>query len=124
MRVPVSAALHCSDGPYGHVSHVLVEPEARRLTHLAAVEPGLWPVERLIPVALIARSTPSSIILNCTREALESMIALAEWGPAQNGRPRRAGSDDSDLRWSLMFPEETSLTVPRESRSSRRSDLA
>lgn len=114
MRIPVAAALRCSDGPYGRVSHVIVEPATMRLTHLAAVEPGLWPVERLIPVGLIAQSMPSAIVLSCTREALERMIARAELGYGKNARPCLADDGAPDLRWSLGFPQETALAVPRE----------
>jgi hypothetical protein len=113
MYVPVSAALHCSDAPYGHVSHLLVDLAGMRLTHVATVEPGVWPVERLIPVALVDSSTPRAIVLTCTREALERMIARAELD-ARSGQGDYGSSSLHDLRWSLVFPEQTSLAVPRE----------
>ena len=113
MFVPVTAALQCSDAPYGRVSHLLVDPAGMRLTHVATVEPGVWPVERLIPVVLVGSGTPKAIVLTCTREALERMIARAELG-VRSGQGGNASSSLQDLRWSLVFPEQTSLTVPRE----------
>jgi hypothetical protein len=114
MRIPVTASLHCSDGPYGSVTHVIVAPRTRRVTHLAVIEPGLWPVERLIPTALIGESTPRAIVLRCTRAELERLIAISELGHSRYANTACALDDEVDLSWSLEFPEETALTVPRE----------
>jgi hypothetical protein len=114
MRIPVTAALHCSDGPYGSVTHLIVAPAARRLTHLAVIEPGLWPIERLIPTALIGDSMPRAIVLRCTRAELERLIAHSELGHSRCAHAACALDDEADMRWSLEFPAETALTVPRE----------
>jgi hypothetical protein len=114
MRIPVTAALHCSDGPYGSVTHLIVAPATRRLTHLAVIEPGLWPVERLIPTALIGDSMPRAIVLRCTRAELERLIAHSELGHSRCAHAACALDDEADMRWSLEFPAETALTVPRE----------
>ena len=114
MRIPVTAALHCSDGPYGRVTHLIVAPATRRLTHLAVIEPGLWPVERLIPTALIGDSMPRAIVLRCTRAELERLIAHSELGHSRCAHAACALDDEADMRWSLEFPAETALTVPRE----------
>ena len=114
MRIRLTASLHCSDGPYGSVTHVIVAPATRRITHLAAIEPGLWPVERLIPTVLIGESTPRAIVLRCTRAELERLIALSELGRSRYAHAACVLDDEADLSWSLEFPEETALTVPRE----------
>jgi hypothetical protein len=114
MRIPLTASLHCSDGPYGSVTHVIIATRIRRITHLAAIEPGLWPVERLIPTALIAESTPRAIVLRCTRAELERLIAISELGHSRYAHAACVLDYDADLSWSLEFPEETTLTVPRE----------
>jgi hypothetical protein len=98
MRIPVTAALHCSDGPYGSVTHLIVAPATRRLTHLA----------------LIGESTPRAIVLRCTRAELERLIAHNELGHSRYAHAACALDDEADMRWSLEFPAETALTVPRE----------
>lgn len=114
MFVPVTGALRCLDSSYGHVSHILVEQAGMRLTHVAVVEPGVWPVERLIPVVLIGSGAANAIELNCTREALERMIACAEQDARADGADNGVRDSLKDLQRSLVFPEETSLAVPRE----------
>jgi hypothetical protein len=114
MRIRLAAALHCSDGPYGNVTHVIVAPLARRITHLAVIEPGLWPIERLIPTSLIETGTQRAIVLRCTRAELERLIAHDELGHDRHAHAACTVGAEADLGWSLEFPEETALTVPRE----------
>jgi hypothetical protein len=114
MRIRLAAALHCSDGPYGNVTHVIVAPLARRITHLAVIEPGLWPIERLIPTSLIETGTQRAIVLRCTRAELERLIAHDELGYDRYAHAACTVGAEADLGWSLEFPEETALTVPRE----------
>jgi sporulation protein YlmC with PRC-barrel domain len=80
MDIPIGVDVECVDGSCGKSSYVVVNPIRREITHIV-VEPGglLVQPERLVPLDLVAESTPSLIRLNCTKDefkALELFVDL------------------------------------------------
>ena len=57
MRLDLGCAVHCSDGAFGEIADVVIDPTTRRVTHLVVQPHGrlesalLVPVERVRPGA-------------------------------------------------------------------------
>ena len=71
MRLELGSPVHCTDGPFGEVADVVVDPTKRRLTHLVVqphnIDQGS---SRLVPIELVsAQEGPSpAVSLRCTVE--------------------------------------------------------
>jgi sporulation protein YlmC with PRC-barrel domain len=73
----IGAEAHCTDGACGHVSHVVVNPVARTVTHLV-VDPGDHDGPgRLVPLDLIDATT-GEIRLRCTLAEFKTLRAAEE----------------------------------------------
>jgi sporulation protein YlmC with PRC-barrel domain len=70
MDIPIDVEVLCTDGPAGHSSAVVLNPATKALTHLAVRTKGFLSDEYLVPVELIAESTPERISLSCSRADL------------------------------------------------------
>jgi sporulation protein YlmC with PRC-barrel domain len=65
MRLELGNQVECSDGRYGELADVVIDPVKKRVTHLV-VNPHDDDVERLVPVELVAGDGESEISLTCT----------------------------------------------------------
>ena len=70
MDIPIDVEVLCTDGPGGHSSAVVLNPATKEVTHFAVRAKGLLSDEYLVPVELIAESTPARISLSCSRAEL------------------------------------------------------
>jgi uncharacterized protein YrrD len=86
--IPLGAHVQCTDRRGGNVTRLIVEPLARRVTHIVVQDGTVPAVEHLVPVALIAGTTHDSVILDCTLDALLAIEPFAE--------ERYIGSNASD----------------------------
>jgi sporulation protein YlmC with PRC-barrel domain len=69
----IGADARCTDGVCGKLIRVVVDPVARRVTHLV-VQPRGWPgLGRLVPVDLVDAATPKEIGLRCTRAEFDAL---------------------------------------------------
>jgi hypothetical protein len=76
--IPVGASVQCTDGQGGSVTRLIVDPPARRLTHIVVQDRTVPAVEHLVPVAWIAGATHDSVSLDCTQGALAAIEPFAE----------------------------------------------
>ena len=84
MPFKIGAYANCTDGAWGQVSRIIVNPITREVTHLAVVPQHRHGPGRLVPVDLVDATT-GQIRLRCT---------LAEF---QTLRPAQAGGSVPDL---------------------------
>jgi sporulation protein YlmC with PRC-barrel domain len=70
MDIPIDVEVLCTDGPGGHSSAIVLNPVTKEVTHLAVRTKGFLSDEYLVPVELIAESTPERISLSCSRAEL------------------------------------------------------
>jgi hypothetical protein len=78
MEIPITAKVNCSDGPYGHITHVILMPTTEKITHLV-VNNELFPSsEFLVPIDLAIESMQELIRLNCTCDELSKMPIFDE----------------------------------------------
>ncbi len=68
--LPLGARVQCTDGHGGSVIRLIVEPLARRLTHIVVQDDTVPAVEHLVPAARIAETTHDLVTLDCTQDTL------------------------------------------------------
>lgn len=81
MRVELGTAVHCSDGMFGELADLVIDPSKRRVTQLivkphparALAGSRLVPVELADPVG-----DPSQITLHCTLEEVSKLDSVEE----------------------------------------------
>lgn len=73
MHVPIDAEVHCTDGLGGHTTGVILNPIAEKITHIVVKEKHMPHIQRLVPVELIAESSPHRIYLRCTTSKMAKM---------------------------------------------------
>ena len=81
MRLELGSPVRCTDGPFGEVANVVVDPIKRRLTHLVVEPPHKdHGSARLVPIELVsAQEGPSpAVSLRCTVEEARRLEPVEE----------------------------------------------
>jgi sporulation protein YlmC with PRC-barrel domain len=104
MRLDTGREVRCADGTYGELADIVIDPIAKRVTHLV-VQPRAAGVAGLVPVALAGDDPDGAIVLRCTVEEAARMPHVRELGYL---RIDRAPVDDPD--WDVGI--ETVLAMP------------
>jgi uncharacterized protein YrrD len=73
MMIHIGAHVEATDGRVGDVSSVVVEPRARKLTHLLVRGHGLRGVERLLPIEDVVDAAQERVGLKVTQAEFESL---------------------------------------------------
>jgi hypothetical protein len=76
--LPLGARVQCTDGHGGSVTQLIVDPLARRLTHIVVQDYTVPAVEHLVPIARVAETTHDGVTLDCTRDTLAALEPFAE----------------------------------------------
>ena len=81
MRLELGSPVRCSDGNFGEVADVVVDPIVRRVTHLVVQPHNRHGLARLVPVALADGSDhqQSEISLRCTIEEVRRLAPVQEY---------------------------------------------
>jgi sporulation protein YlmC with PRC-barrel domain len=77
MKLELGSPVACADAPFGELADVVVDPLARRVTHLVIQPHGHRERARLVPVER-AEAAASGIALDCSVAELEAMEPLSE----------------------------------------------
>jgi uncharacterized protein YrrD len=67
-RLEMGQPVSCSDGEFGQVQDLVVDPEQRRITHLVVQPSGHTGRARLIPIELAQAGDARAVALQCTSE--------------------------------------------------------
>lgn len=78
MEIPIHAEVHCSDGPVGHLTRIILKPETDEVTDIVVRSRGIVGVERLATLAYIIGSTPDSVTLSCSKAKFETLPPFLE----------------------------------------------
>jgi len=80
VRLELGTGIRCSDGPFGELADVVVDPTTKRVTHLVARADKLDGVSRLVPIELVEAGDDGSkvLTLGCTIDAAIVLPALQE----------------------------------------------
>ena len=102
----IGADVRCADGICGKVTHVVVDPVKRAVTHLL-VEPRHWPgLGRLVPLDLVDAATPKEVRLRCTRAEFDQ-LGFAEdtdFAPRTSPEQYSGYSAEQTLMWPYYSP--------------------
>jgi sporulation protein YlmC with PRC-barrel domain len=77
MKLELGCAVQCTDGPFGELADVVIDPLARRVTHLVVQPHHHSEHARLVPVAQ-ARDDGSAIALDCSVAELQALEPVRE----------------------------------------------
>jgi sporulation protein YlmC with PRC-barrel domain len=79
LEIPLNAEVECADGSCGRSVTVIVNPTTQEITHIV-VQDKTFPrgIERLVPIAEVARASSEKIHLECTKDELLQMEVFAE----------------------------------------------
>jgi sporulation protein YlmC with PRC-barrel domain len=64
MRLELGSPVDCVDGPFGELSDVVIDPSARRVTHLVVQPHNRHNLGRLVPVAQVHTETTSDATIS------------------------------------------------------------
>lgn len=73
MDIPIKAHVYCTDGAFGHVTTVIIDPVKEQVTHIVIAEPGLLGTEYVVPLDWVIEATPAAVHLRCTTKELAQL---------------------------------------------------
>jgi hypothetical protein len=76
--IPVGARVYCTDGYGGILTQLVIDPVARRLTHVVVQDGALQGFDHLVPVERIGRAARDRVILDCTQAELSTFEPFTE----------------------------------------------
>jgi hypothetical protein len=110
-EIPLDAQVHCTDGPAGRSTCLIVDPIREAVTQVVVYD-GARPIERerVVPVERVRETTHESISLDCTREDLREMPAFdsIEYIPRMDDEGTRT------FFWPFARPEAVGLPLEHE----------
>jgi sporulation protein YlmC with PRC-barrel domain len=102
MDIPLNVDVRCADGPGGRSSTIILNPISMEITHVVVKDNQ---EEYLVPVDLIAESTPTHIQLRCLVDelvALERFVRMQFLGQEEidlEGDLRRTATESDANYW-------------------------
>jgi sporulation protein YlmC with PRC-barrel domain len=80
MRLELGKPIRCSDGAFGELADVIVDPTTKRVTHLVARPHKLDGVSRLVPIELAdaGNEGDEGVTLSCTIDAATKLDSVQE----------------------------------------------
>jgi sporulation protein YlmC with PRC-barrel domain len=101
MPFRIGADASCTDGAYGQVSRIIVNPVTREVTHLT-VDPKHRPGPgRLVPVDLVDATT-GQIRLRCTLAEFQTLQSAQETESVRDIDPTGQDSAPEKVRWAVV----------------------
>jgi hypothetical protein len=80
MHLELGSPVDCTDGPFGRLADVVIDPLQRRVTHLVVEPPHRHGLARLVPVGLARRDDASRrIALRSTTEEVRGLPAVEDF---------------------------------------------
>jgi len=74
--IPLGAQVECMDGYGGSVTGLIVDPLARRLTHIVVRDYTVPAVDHVVSLAQVAVTTEDRVRLGCSRDTLAALEGL------------------------------------------------
>lgn len=97
MDIPIGAKVICSEGNFGKVSHILINPITQNISHIVACDENLVSCNsRIVPFSDILETTPNMIRLRCSRDNVLKMADFIKANFIEN--------EEFDPHESMMSP--------------------
>jgi len=114
MDIPIDAEVQCTDGVGGRSTSVILHPTSRRVTHVVVKQDTFPHMERLVPVGMVAETTPDQIHLNCSKQELHSLEPFVETEFVSGESPYAAYELDEYRLWPYVLSEDKVVLVEQE----------
>jgi hypothetical protein len=87
VKLELGSPVHCTDGPFGELADVVIDPIARRVTHLVVAPHHRHGLARLVPIdlAVAANNGHAAISLRCTLEHARQLPSVQEFAYLRMG---------------------------------------
>jgi PRC-barrel domain len=87
VKLQFGSPVRCTDGPFGEVADLVIDPTARRITHLVVAPYHRHRLARLVPIELAAPADNSepAISLRCTVEHARRLPSVQEFAYLRMG---------------------------------------
>lgn len=106
MKLELGSPVSCTDGPFGEVADVVIDPIARRVTHLVVAPDHQHGLARLVPIDLAAAANnDTAVSLDCTLEHARQLPSVQEFAYLRLGE-----FPANDPRWDIGI--ENVLALP------------
>jgi hypothetical protein len=81
VKLELGSPVRCIDGPFGEVADLVIDPIARRVTHLVVAPQHRHGLARLVPIDLAAAANNghSAVSLRCTLEDARQLPSVQEF---------------------------------------------
>lgn len=88
MKLELGSPVRCTDGPFGELADVIIDPIARRVTHLVIEPHHRHELARLVPieVAIAANGPRSAISLRCTLDKARRLPPVQDFACLRLGQ--------------------------------------
>jgi sporulation protein YlmC with PRC-barrel domain len=98
VRLELGSPVQCTDGPFGEVADVVVDPTKRRVTHLVVEPHHRHGLARLVPIefASVQEGPPPAVSLRCTVEEVRRLEPVQEFAYLRLGEV-----PDDDPGWDI-----------------------
>ena len=114
MDIPIDADVHCTDGHGGSSTYVVLHPVTHRVTHIVVKQDGFPNLERMVPIEMVAETSPDQIRLNCSRQELDGFESFVETEFLAGEFPYAAYELDEFRLWPYVLPDDESVPVEHE----------
>jgi hypothetical protein len=81
VKLELGSPVRCTDGPFGELADVVIDPIARRVTDLVVAPHRQHGLARLVPIDLAAEANNghAAVALRCTREHARQLPSVQEF---------------------------------------------
>jgi hypothetical protein len=114
MDIPVEAEVQCTDGPGGRSTYAILNPITRRVTHVVVKEKTFPGLERLVPVEMVAETSPNQIHLTCSQEELHGLEAFVETEFLPDEFPYANYGVNEFRLWPYILPDDELVPLQHE----------
>ena len=114
MDIPIDAQVLCIDGPGGRSTSVVLNPISRRVTHIVVKPDSFLELERLVPVELVAETSPGQINLSCSQQELQRLEPFVETEFLPGEFPYVGHGLNEFRLWPYILPEDEVMPVEHE----------
>jgi sporulation protein YlmC with PRC-barrel domain len=112
MRLDLDSAVTCTDGPFGELSDIIIDPSTLRVTHLVVQPPEHHHLARLMPInrARDGEQATAGVALDCTLAEINELPPIHESDFVRlSERPMEDVDSDVGIEDGNMLPPMESL---------------
>ncbi|MEJ2737053.1 MAG: PRC-barrel domain-containing protein [Anaerolineae bacterium] len=114
MDIAIDADVQCTDGPGGRSTYIVLNPVTRRVTHVVVQEDSFPHLERLVPVEMVAETSPDRIHLTCTQQGLHGLEAFIETEFLPGEFPYATYGLNEFRLWPYVLPDDELVPLEHE----------